>query len=122
VAANPDDVEALLVAGIVAVKRNDPATAVPSLKRNLGARSDVVRCPFWLSMIMRRHGRHADAVEMRSARLAKNGGSEQALNQLGMCHMDLNNGLAAVACFRGAIERAPDVAHFLTILGARFSR
>ncbi len=116
-AGRPDDVQALLLMGIVGVKKNDPRMAVPSLQRVLEKDPESFDAAYWFSIIMRKHGRHADALAMAQRAVAQNVDSEHAQNQLGMCLLDMNQREEAVACFRRACELGPNVAPFFDNLG-----
>jgi tetratricopeptide (TPR) repeat protein len=113
----PDDLEAMLLVGIISVQRNDPAVAVPTLERLLELDPSSADGPFWLSMILRRHGGLPQALEMAQRAVDLNSRNEHAQNQLGMCQLDLGRREEALGSFQRAIELDPKVGPFFDNLG-----
>ena len=116
-ASNPSDLEALLVIGIVKVKKNELDQAEATLRRVLSLDQKSFDAAFWLSTVLRRQGRAPEALAMARLAVEQDGKSEHAANQLGMCCLDLNLGEQAVASFRRAIELAPRIGPFFDNLG-----
>ncbi len=108
--SNPKDAEALLILGMVQAQRNDFNLAAGTFKRVIALEPASFEAAFWLSIVLRRQGRAPEALAMARLAVNQNGMHEQALSQLGMCHMDLGQGEAAISCFQRAIEIAPGVA------------
>jgi tetratricopeptide (TPR) repeat protein len=115
--SHPDDPEANLLAGILAVKQGRAEAAVGPL--NTAFRSDPASfdAPFWLSMAFRSLGRGDEAYEMARRAADRNPDSEHAQNQLGMCCLDLDRRVEALTCFTRAAEIAPGIAPFFDNLG-----
>ena len=116
-AADPSDLEAMLVIGIVAVKKDDFAKAERTLRRITELAPDSFDACFWLSMVLRRLGRNTDALDMALRSVQADATSEHALNQLGMCQLDMGLGEDAVSSFKRAIQQAPKVGPFFENLG-----
>ncbi len=115
--SSPDDREALLLAGIIGVQQNNPATALPPLSKLLELEPGSYDAPFWLSMIMRKHGRRIDALDMARRAVTQDARNEYALNQLGLCCLDLNLREEAVTAFGQACSLVPNGTQFFENLG-----
>lgn len=115
--SNPNDLEAMLVIGVVAVKADDFAKAERTLRRITEIDPSSFDACFWLSMVLRRLGRNADALEMALRAVHADDTSEHALNQLGMCQLDSGKGADAVTSFKRAIKVAPNIGPFFDNLG-----
>lgn len=114
---SPNDSQALLLLGIVNVKRQNPAVAVPALRTVLESDPDSFDAAFWLSMVFRKIGRSPDALIMAEQAVDANPKSEHAHNQLGMCQLDMGRAQEAVQSFSEAARLDPETAPFFDNLG-----
>ena len=109
--AQPGDARAALLIGIVLVKKDNAAAAVPILRRAIELDENSFEASFWLSMAFRRVGAHQEAREHAQLAVHRNPESEHALNQLGMCHLDLDEREEALdllwPCLRDRAEHRP---------------
>jgi len=87
-ASDPDDLQAMLLIGIVGVKKNDAALAVPFLEQVLAKDPGSPDAAFWLSMAHRNQGRLDEAVRLAEIAASLNERNEHAQNHLGMCLLD----------------------------------
>jgi len=115
--ADPTDIEALLISGIVAVKRNEFDRATSILRAVLKIDPNSFDAPYWLSIVLRRQQLFTEAVTMARLAVDRNSASEHAQNNLGMCSLDVGDGETAVACFKAAIKLSPDIGPFFDNLG-----
>ncbi len=114
---DPTDLEAMVVLGIVAVKKNDLGQALSVLQRVLELDPQSCDAPFWMSMALRRHGRLEEALQMARIAVANDDRKEHAHNQLGMCLLDLKQPKEALFHFDAAIRLNPRVGPFFDNLG-----
>lgn len=104
----PNDQQAMLIIGMAAAQKNEPAVAVPMLERILQIDPKSFDAPFWLSLVLRRQGQVPRALEMAKRAASLQPSNEHALNQVGLCHLDLHQGNDAVASFEKACALAPN--------------
>jgi len=116
-ASDPTDIEAMLVVAIVRVNNNDLALAEAILRQILQLNPRSFDANFWLSAVLRRLGQLPEALEMGQRAVMQDDKNEHALNQLGMCFLDMNRAEDAFTSFRRAIQLAPTVGPFYDNVG-----
>jgi tetratricopeptide (TPR) repeat protein len=113
----PDDIEALVVLGIAAVKKNDPDSAVQVLRRAIELDPASVDAHFWLATVLRQQGQAAHALSAAKRSADLNPANEHAQSLAGMCLLDLNQPAEAMTRFQLAISSNPRIGTFYDGLG-----
>ena len=114
---NPNDKDALLIVGIVAIKKEDFPNAERSLQRIAESDPRNFEACFWLSFVQRRLGNYPGALVMAQQAVSEDATNEHALNQLGMCQLDVGKGAEAVESFKKAIKISSGIGPFFENLG-----
>jgi tetratricopeptide (TPR) repeat protein len=115
--SDPENGQAALLLGIISVKRQNPATAIPALSKALEIDPNDFDAAFWLSLAYRKVKRMPEALCMAEKAVGINPESDQAQNQVGMCYLDLNEAEEAANCFGSAATLNPSVAPYFDNLG-----
>jgi len=108
-AARPGDLQATLLLGVIAAQQHQEEVAVPLLSAVAEKYPFSFNAFFWLSMVFREVGRKAEALEMSRKAVNLNDKQPNAINQLGLCFLDLEYFESALDCFRKAARVSPHV-------------
>jgi len=110
------------VLGVCAAREGDPTTALTLLNR-VGQRDpNSFLALYWLSRLFRERGNPNEALEAGRRAAMQRQQDPEALNQLGLCMIDLGMWNHAEACLLRAVKVAPHLAAGHLNLGIVFER
>jgi tetratricopeptide (TPR) repeat protein len=111
---DPENVQALLLLGIIAVKRDRLGEAIDLLEKVRERDSTSFQARLWLSMASRKLGNLDETLKYAIEATNLNPNDPQGQNQLGLAFLDKQEFRGAESCFRKALSAAPNVAqlHF----------
>ncbi len=107
--ADPSNVQALLLVGVIESKVRDPQKAVQVLESVRQMDPNSFHAPFWQSHAYKRMGMTHEALESAIRSHELNPEDPQGLAQLAMCQMDARLLVKAEANLRAASAKAPQV-------------
>ncbi|MDR3688315.1 MAG: sulfotransferase [Fimbriimonas sp.] len=113
----PAGLEALVVLGVISVRKNECEAALQFLLRAADMDPQCMEPPHWLSVAYRRLGWASEATAQARRSTELSGGNPNSWNQLGLCLLDLGESTEAASCFQRAIDLAPRIAPFWENLG-----
>ncbi|MDR3688141.1 MAG: sulfotransferase [Fimbriimonas sp.] len=116
-AQSPSNTEAMLLYAIVHFRTNDITTSCETLQQVVQLDPHSSDACFWLSASLRKLGRSFEALDWAKRALELGQPAEHALNQVGMCLLDLDKGDQAVSVFQQALEKSPNAGPILENLG-----
>jgi tetratricopeptide (TPR) repeat protein len=110
----PGAVPALVLAGVVAAKKEETEAAVSLFQMAILHDPQCTPAYLWLSMAHRRLGQKQHALAQAKEAVARNPNDALSVHHLGLCFLDLEDCRSAEARFAKAISMAPNVAlvHF----------
>ncbi|MDR3689496.1 MAG: sulfotransferase [Fimbriimonas sp.] len=114
---DPDDVEIMLLLGVLTAKMDRPAIAVPLLQQVTERDPASANAFHWLSVVFRRHRQFALALEAAQKAADIAGEEARSWHQVGICHMGLEDWKAAEPHLQRAVRMCPDNETFLFNLG-----
>ncbi len=114
---HPGDLEAMLLVGVIAVRKHQLGIAIPMLTQLTERDPSSFLALHWLSVALRRTKKLNEALVLAEKAVALNPQEPQALFQLGMCHKELENWRPAETNLRNAAKISPQVSSIHYHLG-----
>jgi len=119
-AALPDSVPALVLAGVALSKMGDPPASIEFFQRAIAIDPRGAPAHLWLSMALRDTGNKLEALSHAQRATTLNPGDPIGIHHLGQCLMDLERFEAALGSLERAAIMAPNVALPQFTLGIAF--
>jgi len=116
-ALSPEDLEPVLIAGILQARIGRHAEAIPRLERVFIADSSSFVAAYWLSLSYQKIGHREDATLFAHRAVSINPNDSMAHERLAYCHMETGNYAGAEACFLTALRYQPNNSAFIGGLG-----